>query len=94
MNALSDQIDNVARQMSDRRNVRSFQAIAAQMRDLLSRKVKPLMKMQDELVYQLATLDLLLEPLQRQVNQSIAQLRNIQYHIDTQADKIGQMVSV
>ena len=86
-------MENVARQMSDRRTARNFQTIAAQMRDLLSRRVKPLMKMQDELVYHLASFDLHLQPLQRQINDTLAQLRHVQYYIDSQGDKIGQLVN-
>ncbi|XP_014208086.1 prominin-2 isoform X1 [Copidosoma floridanum] len=91
LNALSEQVENVARQLSDRRTARAFQTIAVQMRDLLSRRVKPLMKMQDELVYQLAALDIHLQPLQSQVNRTLVQLRDVQYHIDNQGDKIGQL---
>ncbi|XP_058797486.1 uncharacterized protein LOC131667796 isoform X2 [Phymastichus coffea] len=91
LNALSDQVENVARQLTDRRTARTFQTIAAQMRDLLSRRVKPLMKMQDELVYHLATLELHLQPLQEKVNQTMLQLRNVQYFIDNQGDKIAQL---
>ncbi|XP_011505700.1 PREDICTED: prominin-2 [Ceratosolen solmsi marchali] len=91
LNALSDQVENVARQMTDRRTARNFQTLAVRMRDLLSRRVKPLMKMQDELVYQLASLELQMQPLQRQVNQSLAHLHSIQYYIDNQGEKIGQL---
>ncbi|XP_016845320.1 prominin-1 isoform X1 [Nasonia vitripennis] len=91
LNALSDQVENVARQLKDRRTARSFQTLGAQMRDLLSRRVKPLMKMQDELVYQLATLELHLQPLQQQVNQTLSHLRNVQYFIDSQGEKIAQL---
>ena len=94
LNALSDQVENVARQLTERRTARRFQTIAAQMRDLLSRRVKPMMKMQDELVYQLASLDVHLQPLQRQVNQTLGHLRNVQYFIDNQGEKIAQLVSV
>lgn len=86
-------MENVARQLTDRRTARNFQTMAAQMRDLLSRRVKPLMKMQDELVYHLATLELQLLPLQQKVNQTMSQLRNVQYFIDNQGDKIAQLVS-
>lgn len=91
---MSDQVENVARQLSDRRTARSFQSIAQQMRELLARRVKPLMKMQDELVYQLATLELHMQPLQHKVNQTLNDLRNVQYYIDSQGEKIGQLVSL
>lgn len=78
--------------MHDRRSARIFQSIASSMRDLLSRQVKPLMKVQDELIYQLAMLEVQLQPLQRQVNQSLSHLKTIQYYIDNQGDKIAQIV--
>ncbi|XP_043473897.1 prominin-1-A [Leptopilina heterotoma] len=91
LNALSDQVSNVARQLSDRKVARDLQSISTSMRELLLRRVKPLMKIQDELVYQLAGLQLQLQPLQRQVNQSISHLKTIQYYIDNQGAKIAQL---
>lgn len=64
------------------------------MRDLTLRRVKPLMKLQDDLVYRLAVLELQVQPLWRQVNQSISHLRTIQYYIDHQGDKIAQLVNI
>lgn len=63
------------------------------MRDLTLRRVKPLMKLQDDLVYRLAVLELQVQPLWRQVNQSISHLRTIQYYIDHQGEKIAQLVN-
>lgn len=48
--------------------------------------------MYDDLVYQLTTLEVQLQPLQRQVNQSLSHLKTIQYYIDNQGEKIAQMV--
>nr|KAF7427424.1 hypothetical protein H0235_007118 [Vespula pensylvanica] len=90
-NALSDQLDSIARQLSDRSVARDLQIIGSNMRDLTSRRVKPLMKLQDNLVYQIAILELQLLPLMRQVNQSISHLKTIQYYIDNQGDKIAQL---
>ncbi|KAL2726988.1 prominin-1-A [Vespula squamosa] len=90
-NALSDQLDSIARQLSDRSIARDLQIIGSNMRDLTSRRVKPLMKLQDNLVYQIAILELQLLPLMRQVNQSISHLKTIQYYIDNQGDKIAQL---
>ncbi|XP_047352348.1 prominin-1-A isoform X2 [Vespa velutina] len=91
LNALSDQLDSIARQLSDRSVARDLQIIGSNMRDLTSRRVKPLMKLQDNLVYQIAILELQLLPLLRQVNQSISHLKTIQYYIDNQGDKIAQL---
>lgn len=79
--------------MRDRRTARTFQTIAAQMRELTLRRIKPMMKMQDELIYQLATLDLHLEPLQKKVNQTMGELKNVQHYIETQTEKLSSIVS-
>lgn len=94
LNALSDQVTNVARQLSDRKIARDLQSISTSLRELLLRRVKPLMKIQDDLVYQLAGLELQLQPLQRQVNQSISHLKTIQYYIDNQGEKIAQLARI
>ncbi|KAG7190534.1 hypothetical protein KM043_006635 [Ampulex compressa] len=91
MDALSDQLDSVARQLSSISSVREMQRIGSMMRDLTSKRVKPLMKLQDGLVYQLAVLELRVQPLQRQVNQSISHLKTIQYYIDNQGENIAQL---
>lgn len=93
ISTLSDQLDNVSRQLQDRNIARELQSIGITMRDLTLRRVKPLMKLQDDLVYRLAVLELQVQPLWRQVNQSISHLRTIQYYIDHQGKKIAQLVN-
>ncbi|XP_011687624.1 PREDICTED: prominin-1-A [Wasmannia auropunctata] len=91
ISTLSDQLDNVSRQLQDRSIARELQSIGTTMRDLTLRRVKPLMKLQDDLVYRLAVLELQVQPLWRQINQSISHLRTIQYYIDHQGEKIAQL---
>ncbi|XP_017759094.1 PREDICTED: prominin-1-A-like [Eufriesea mexicana] len=91
LEALSDQLDKVTQQMSDRLTARSLETIVINMQDLTSRRVQPLMKQQDTLLYKLAALDLQIQPLQRQINESLARLKTIQYYIDNQGDKIAQL---
>ncbi|EZA49018.1 Prominin-1 [Ooceraea biroi] len=91
LNTMSVQLDNIFRQLHDRNIARELQSIGIAMRDLTLRRVKPLMKLQDDLVYHLAVLELQIQPLLRQVNQSISHLRTIQYYIDHQGDKIAQL---
>ncbi|KYM88881.1 Prominin-2 [Atta colombica] len=91
ISTLSDQLDNVSRQLQDRSIARELQSIGITMRDLTLRQVKQLMKLQDDLVYRLAVLELQVQPLWRQVNQSISHLRTIQYYIDHQGEKIAQL---
>lgn len=94
LNTMSAQLDNISGQLQDRGIARKLQSIGIAMRNLALRRVKPLMKLQDDLVYRLAILELQVQPLWRQVNQSISHLRTIQYYIDHQGDKIAQLVSV
>ncbi|KYQ47224.1 Prominin-2 [Trachymyrmex zeteki] len=91
ISTLSDQLDNISRQLQDRSIARELQSIGITMRDLTLRQVKPLMKLQDDLIYRLAVLELQVQPLWRQVNQSISHLRTIQYYIDHQGEKIAQL---
>lgn len=91
---MSDQLDNISRQLQDRSIARELHNIGIAMRDLSSRRVRPLMKLQDDLVYRLAVLELQVQPLWRQINQSIFHLRTIQYYIDHRGDKIAQLVCV
>lgn len=92
LTTMSDQLDNISRQLQDRSIARELQSIGITMRDLTLRRVKPLMKFQDDLVYRLAVLELKVHPLWRQINQSISHLRTIQYYIDHQGEKIAQLV--
>ncbi|XP_011878779.1 PREDICTED: prominin-1-A isoform X2 [Vollenhovia emeryi] len=91
ISTLADQLDNVSRQLQDRGIARELQSIGTTMRDLALRRVTPLMRLQDDLVYRLAVLELQVQPLWRQVNQSISHLRTIQYYIDHQGEKIAQL---
>ncbi|KYM95019.1 Prominin-1-A [Cyphomyrmex costatus] len=91
ISTLSDQLDNVSRQLQDRSIARKLQSIGTTMRDLTSQQVKPLMNLQDDLVYRLTILELQVQSLWRQVNQSISHLRTIQYYIDHQGEKIAQL---
>ncbi|KAH0956271.1 hypothetical protein HN011_005395 [Eciton burchellii] len=91
LNMMSIQLDNISRQLQDRSIARKLQSIGIAMRDLTLRRVKPLMKLRDDLVYCLAILELQVQPLWRQVNQSISHLRTIQYYIDRKGDKIAQL---
>ncbi|XP_060822585.1 prominin-1-A [Bombus pascuorum] len=91
LEAMSDQLDKVTEQMSDRLTARSLETIVINMQDLTLRRVKPLMKLQDALLYKLAALELQVQPLRQQVNQSLTNLKTIQYYIDNQGDKIAQM---
>ncbi|XP_072759518.1 prominin-1-A [Anoplolepis gracilipes] len=91
LTTMSDQLDNISRQLQDRSIARELQSIGITMRDLTLRRVRPLMKFQDDLIYRLAVLELKVQPLWRQVNQSISHLRTIQYYIDHQGEKIAQL---
>ena len=91
---MSDQLDKVTEQMSDRLTARSLETIVINMQDLNERRVKPLMRFQDELLYKLATLELQVKPLQQLINDSLVNLKTIQYYIDSQGDKIAQLARV
>lgn len=88
---LSDQLDKVTQRMNDKLTARSLETIVAIMQDINSRRLKPLMKLHDKLLYKLAALELQIQPLQAHINYSLSHLKNIQYYIDNEGDKIAQL---
>ncbi|KAK0083739.1 hypothetical protein PV325_008296 [Microctonus aethiopoides] len=86
LTAMSDQVYNVARQIINRQTSRDLEAIGSSMRSLMTRKLKPLMAIHDELVDQLTMLEIHLRPFQRKVNETIQHLTRIQYYIDVQSE--------
>lgn len=80
--------------MNDKLTARSLETIVAIMQDINSRRLKPLMKLQDKLLYNLAALELQIQPLQTYINYSLSHLKNIQYYIDNEGDKIAQLVCI
>lgn len=80
--------------MNDKLTARSLETIVTIMQDINSRRLKPLMKLQDKLLYNLAALELQIQPLQTHINYSLSHLKNIQYYIDNEGDKIAQLVCI
>lgn len=93
LTAMSDQVYNVARQIINRQTSRDLEAIGSSMRSLMTRKLKPLMAIHDELVDQLTMLEIHLRPFQRKVNETIQHLTKIQYYIDVQSEVFTDLVS-
>ncbi|XP_039314919.1 prominin-2 isoform X2 [Solenopsis invicta] len=91
ISTLSDLLDNVSHQLQDRSIARELQSIGTTIRNLTLRRVKSLIKLQNDLIYRLTSLELQVQPLWRQVNQSISHLRTIQCYLDHHGEKIAEL---
>ncbi|XP_015127021.1 prominin-1-A [Diachasma alloeum] len=91
MITMSNQIYNVGNQLSDMRSSKAFMGISTAMQSLIVKKVRPLIEIQDNLIDQLTTLEMQLQPFYRKANQTLVHLRAVQSYIDDQGDVIAQM---
>lgn len=92
MTTMSNQIYNVGNQLSDMRSSKALLGISSAMQSLIVKKVRPLMAIQDNLIDQLTTLEMQLEPFYRKANETLGHLRAVQNYIDEHGDVIAQMV--
>ncbi|KAK7070363.1 hypothetical protein SK128_027269 [Halocaridina rubra] len=77
--ALAEQMQNIASQLRSVSSSAELFKIVARTRNLITNTLYPLEKRKEDVTYQVATLDMEVMPLQRQINQSSGHLRTIQY---------------
>ncbi|XP_063217411.1 prominin-1-A [Bacillus rossius redtenbacheri] len=88
LSSFADQLESVANQIKDLATASRLETLASRTRRLLVSHVQPLEQRKEDLVYQLTALEVQMQPLQRQVNQSLSHLKTIQYFINNQGDSI------
>lgn len=92
LGAMLEHVHHVARQLVDKRTSRNLQDIGTSMRNILDRRVRPMVEIQDNLVDQLTRLELQLRPFQDNINKTFIHMKNIQSHIDKQGEVIAELV--
>ncbi|KAJ8876200.1 hypothetical protein PR048_024110 [Dryococelus australis] len=90
LSSFADQLESVANQIKDLATASRMETLAARTRRLLVSHIQPLEQRKEDLVYQLTALEVQMQPLQRQVNQSLSHLKTIQYFINNQGDSISR----
>lgn len=93
LNSFADQLERIANQMTDLTTSARMETLASRCRKLLSNNLQRLEKHRDEIVYKLTALELHLQPLQRQANQTLSHLKTIQYYLTNQGSTISERVS-
>ncbi|XP_076032776.1 prominin [Oratosquilla oratoria] len=87
--AFAEQMQSVAGQLRSVTSSAELFKIVARTRNVIANTVYPLEKRKEDLTYQLATLDMEVMPLQRQINQSVGHLRTIQYFIHNHGSSLA-----
>ncbi|XP_069958990.1 prominin-1-A isoform X1 [Cherax quadricarinatus] len=87
--ALSEQMQNVAGQLRSVSGAAELFRMVARTRNIVTNTLYPLEKRKEDLTYHVATLDMEVTPLQRQINQSAGHLRTIQYFIHNHGSSLA-----
>ncbi|XP_042219138.1 prominin-1-like [Homarus americanus] len=87
--ALTEQMQNVAGQLRSVSASAELFRMVARTRNLVTNTLYPLEKRKEDVTYQVATLDMEVMPLQRQINQSAGHLRTIQYFIHNHGSSLA-----
>lgn len=87
-------MNTVARQLSDPISSRRIDNLAFTVRRVVHNELLRLAEIQSRILFKITTLEVLLPPLHRQVNQSLEHLKAIQYFIDNESWLISERVSI
>ncbi|XP_030751717.1 prominin-2 [Sitophilus oryzae] len=90
LGSFADQINTVARQINDPVNARKFDNLAFSVRKLAQNELQKLNEARGRILYKVTTLEVVLPPLNRRVNQSLSHLKTIRFFLDNRAWQIAQ----
>lgn len=93
LNSFVDQLHTVARQLSDAATARKFDTIAFSVKNLIRNELQKLSNIKNSILLKITMLEVLLPPLGKQANQSLAHLKSIQYFLDNEGWKLAEKVS-
>lgn len=89
-----DQLNTVARKLSDRESVKRVEDLVYRIKNVIEETIKPLIELRDELVYNITSLEILVIPLKRELNQTMSHLKTIQFFFDNQGATIAAKVMI
>ncbi|XP_074027716.1 prominin isoform X2 [Leptinotarsa decemlineata] len=92
LNSFADQLNTVARQLSDAPSARKFDSLAFNVRKIVQHEFHTLNQFRDGIQYKLTTLEVLLKLLNKKVDQLFANLKRIQYFLDNQGRAISERI--
>lgn len=92
LNSFVDQLHTVARQLSDAPVARKFDNIAFSVRKVIRNELEKLSQIKNAILLKITMLEVLLPPLGKQANQSLAHLKTIQYFLDNKGKEVAEKV--
>lgn len=92
LNSFLDQLNTIARKLSDRPSVKRVENLAYKIKNVVEEKIKPLVRLRDQIVYNITSLEILIVPLNKELNQTMSHLKTIQFFFDNQGSKIAAEV--
>ncbi|CAG9823840.1 unnamed protein product, partial [Phaedon cochleariae] len=92
LGSFADQLNTVARQLSDPASARKMDNIAFHARKVINGELQQLNEIKNGILYKITTLELLLHPLNVHANESLENLKSIQYSLDNDGWKTAEKV--
>lgn len=93
LGSFADQLNSVARQLIDPISSRKIDNVAFLVRRVVNTDMNKLNEIRKRIIYKITLLEVLLQPLNKQTNQSLAHLKTIQFFIDNNGWKIADKVN-
>ncbi|XP_018569724.1 prominin-2, partial [Anoplophora glabripennis] len=90
LKSFADQLNTVSRQLSDPISSRKIDNLAFTVRRVINNELRKLVEIQNRMLYKITTLEVLLPPLHRQVNQTLSHLTAVQYFLDNESWQISE----
>lgn len=92
LNSFLDQLNAVARKLSDRPSVKRVEDLRHRIKCVLEEDVETLARLRDEIVFNVTKLEVLMLPLNAGLKQTLSHLKTIQIFFDNQAEEIAAEV--
>ncbi|XP_015840878.1 prominin-1 isoform X2 [Tribolium castaneum] len=93
LNSFADQLNTVARQLTDPTSSKRIDDLAITVRKIIHNETARLNQLRDGILYKITALEILIQPLSQQANRSLAHLRDIQLFLDTQGALIAERIT-
>jgi hypothetical protein len=94
LTSFAEQLNTVARQLSDPSSSKKFDDLAAALRRLIQKEAARLSDLRDSILYKLTALEVFIHPLSRQANRSLSHLKDVQFFLDNRrgwiVEKVGR----
>ncbi|CAG9864095.1 unnamed protein product [Phyllotreta striolata] len=92
LDSFAEQLNTVARQLSDAATARKIDNIAFLARKIVQNELKKIRDIRHSIAYRITALEVLLPPLNKKVDRSLGSLKNVQFVLDNNGTGIARMV--